>query len=487
MSDIPYADYEPVVGLEIHTQLNTRTKLFSRAPNVFGAEPNTNIGLVDTAQPGTLPLLNKEAVNKAIRLGCALGAEIAHFSAFDRKSYFYPDNPRNFQITQFYHPIIVGGTIVADVEGKSKEFSIHHAHLEDDTGMLKHFSNFTGIDYNRAGVPLIEIVSDPCMHSPKEASAFAMAVRSLLIYLDISNGNMEEGSLRMDVNISVRKKGETTLRNKVEIKNLNSFSNMELAIVAEVRRQVRAYDNTPYKDHKDVIKACTMRFDLEKKETVEMRTKEMAADYRYFPEPDLPPLFITSEMVEKVKNNLPELPHERYTRYLDTLKLSEYNASLLVNDKPLSDYFEKALPDCKNPKALCNWVTVEFVGRLKDTGKSLMSIGLDPKHIATLVNLIEEKIITGRIAKTIADLMVEKPESDPKALIKENPDLLPIKDTASVEKIVDKVLTANEQSAIDYKNGKEKAFHFLIGQIMKESKGKASPDIVKEILTKKLQ
>lgn len=486
MSEIPYEDYEPVIGLEIHTQLNTRTKLFSRAKNCFGAEPNTNIGLIDTAQPGTLPLLNKEAVDKAIRLGCALGAKIPEFSAFDRKSYFYPDNPRNFQITQFFHPIIVGGKIVADVLGKSKEFTIHHAHLEDDTGMLKHFSNFAGIDYNRAGVPLIEIVSDPCIFSPKEATAYAMAIRSLLIYLDISDGNMEEGSLRMDVNVSVRKKGETKLRNKTEIKNLNSFSIMELAIEAEIRRQVREYSKNPYKDPSEIIKQSTLRFDPEKKETIVMRTKETADDYRYFPEPDLPPLMISEEMIDKIRRNLPELPHQRYERYLNVLQLSEYNASLLVNDKALSDYFEKALIDCKNPRALCNWVTVEFVGRLKDTGKLIYNIGLDAKHITTLVNLIEDKVLTGRIAKDIADLMIENPSKDPSELIKENPDLLPIQDTSEVEAIVDAVLSKNEQSISDYKNGVKKAFHFLIGQIMKESKGKASPEIVKELLTKKL-
>ena len=463
MSDIPYEDYEPVIGLEIHTQLNTRTKLFSRAPNSFGAEPNTNIGLVDTAQPGTLPLLNKEAVKKALRLGCALGSEIPHFCAFDRKSYFYPDNPRNFQITQFYHPIILGGSIQAEVAGKSKQFTIHHAHLEDDTGMLKHFSNFAGIDYNRAGVPLIEIVSDPCMHSPKEATAYAMAIRSLLIYLDISDGNMEEGSLRMDVNISVRKKGETSLRNKVEIKNLNSFSTMELAIESEIRRQVRAYSKSPYKDPKDIISQATLRFDLEKKETVVMRTKESADDYRYFPEPDLPPLFITEKMVEEIKKNLPELPAQRYERYVDTLALSEYNAHLLVSDKALSDYFEKGLAGCKNPKALCNWVTVEFVGRLKDTGKLLYQLGLDPTNITSLVNLIEDKKITGRIAKTLADIMVAHPEKTPEMILKENPDLLPIQDDSEVEKIVDLVLSKNEQSVIDFKNGVTKAFQYLIG------------------------
>lgn len=486
MTDIPYEDYEPVIGLEVHTQLNTKTKLFSRTPNRFGEEPNTNVGLIDTAQPGTLPLLNKEAVDKAIMLGLALGSEIAPFSAFDRKSYFYPDNPRNFQITQFYHPIIKGGKIVADVDGKIKEFAIEHAHLEDDTGMLKHFSNFTGIDYNRAGVPLIEIVSTPCMHSPKEAIAYASALRTLLIYLNVSNGNMQEGCLRMDVNISVRKKGETTLRNKVEVKNLNSFSNMQLAIEAEIRRQVRAYSKTPYMDHKNVIKRCTMRYDVEKNETIEMRLKEMAEDYRYFPEPDLSPLFVTPEMIEQVKRKMPELPQKRYERYLSTLGLSEYNANLLISDKALSDYFESALPGCLNPKALCNWITVEFVGRLKDTGKTLMSINLPAWHIKDLVNLIEDKTITGKIAKTIADEMILDPSKEPKKIIAENPDLLPLQDLTALEKIIDSVLLNHPESVSDYKKGITKAFQYLIGQTMKETKGQASPDDVKNLLLKKL-
>lgn len=486
MSEIPYADWEPIIGLEIHAQLNTRTKLFSRAINRFGDEPNTNIGLVDTAQPGTLPLLNKEAVKKAVKFGCAINAEIAHFSAFDRKSYFYPDSPRNFQITQFYHPLIRSGTISAQVEGRIKEFGIRHAHIEDDSGMLKHFSSFAGVDYNRAGVPLIEIVSEPCMYSPKEASSYAQAVRTLLIYLDVSDCNMDQGSLRMDVNISVRKKGEKFLRNKVEIKNMNSFTNMEAAIESEIRRQVRAYTKEPYKDPKEIIRNTTLRFDLEKKETVEMRTKEQAEDYRYFPEPDLPPLYISTEEIEKVRRNLPELPDQRLERYLTKLELSDYNAALLVNDKTLSDYFEIALKECLNPKALCNWITVEFVGRLKEKALSLEGSGIKPEHIRNLVNMIESKKITGKIGKTLADTMVDNPGKDPEDIVKENPDLLPLSNTKEVEAIIDEVLSKNKQSVIDFRNGITKAFNFLIGQIMKASKGKADPNLVKEILTQKL-
>lgn len=480
-----HQDWECIIGLEIHVQLNTRTKLFSRTANYFGNEPNTNIGLTDTGQPGTLPVLNKAAVYKAITLGCGLNAEIASFSAFDRKSYFYPDSPRNFQITQFFYPIIKGGYVTALVDDKLKQFTLKQAHLEDDSGMLKHFSTFAGVDYNRAGVPLIEIVTEPCIYSGKEASAFASALRSILIYLDVSNCNMEEGSMRMDVNVSVRKKGETGLRNKTEIKNLNSFSNMELAIEAEVKRQVAAYTQEPNKDPNEVVPSTTMRFDLPTKQTIVMRSKIGAEDYRYFPEPDLPPLSISQEMIDKVRASLPELPSQRRERY-STLGLSDYNATLLVNDKPLSDYFEQGLKTCKNAKALCNWITVEFVGRLKETGKHLLDLSLPCEHIAFLVNLIEDKTLTGKIAKLIADEMVSNPSRHPKEIIQSNPDFLPVSDISQVEAIVDEVLSKNPESVADYKKGVTKAFHYLIGQIMQASKGKASPEVVKEVLLKKL-
>lgn len=481
-----HQDWECIIGLEIHVQLNTRTKLFSRAPNRFGDEPNTNIGLTDTGQPGTLPVLNKAAVHKAITLGCALNAEVSAFSAFDRKSYFYPDSPRNFQITQFFHPIIKKGSITALVGDTPKKFTITQAHLEDDAGMLKHFSTFAGVDYNRAGVPLIEIVTDPCIYSGQEASAFASALRSLLIYLDVSTCNMEEGAMRMDVNISVRKKGEKELRNKTEIKNLNSFMNMELAIEAEIKRQIAAYTQEPDRPHKEVLPSTTMRFDVATKQTIIMRSKIGAEDYRYFPEPDLPPLCISKETIETIRASLPELPEQRYQRYLTSLELSEYNARLLINDKPLSDYFEEGLKTCKNPKALCNWITVEFVGRLKETGKDLLKISLPAEHIAFLVNQIEDKVLTGKIAKLVADEMVKTPSRHPKEIIQSNPDFLPVTDKSQVEAIVDEVLRKNPQSVADYKQGAAKAFHYLIGQIMQASKGKASPEVVKEVLQEKL-
>lgn len=484
---ISYKDWEPVIGLEIHVQLNTQSKLFSSAPNQFGSEPNTNISFVDTGQPGALPILNKEAVKKAVLFGLAIGSDISTFSKFDRKSYFYPDSPRNYQITQFDYPILKGGTINIQRGQKEVAIAIDRAHLEDDAGMLKHFSTFAGIDFNRAGVPLLEIVSKPCMHSPQEAILFATEIKSIMEYIGASDCNMEEGSLRVDINISVRKRGESTLRNKVEIKNLNSFNTMEQAIESEIRRQVAAYSLSPHKNPKEVVRSATVRFDMGKKTTVVMRMKEHAADYRYFPEPDLPPIILTETYIQELRNSLPELPAERRNRYINEFHLSEHQASTLVINKELSDFFEEGLKFLPNPIALCNWITVEFVGRVKDSGKTLPHYGISIQHITQLIQLIESKTITGKIAKNIADIMVLYPQKSPKEIIHENPDFVPIHDTGVLESIIDQVIKENPQSCVDYRNGKEKAYHFLVGQIMKTSRGKADPNLVQNILLKKIQ
>lgn len=487
MSDIPYERWEPVIGLEVHVQLNTQTKLFSRSSNQFGEEPNTNIDPVNTGHPGTLPVLNEEAVRKALLLGIALDSEIDRFCSFDRKSYFYPDNPRNFQITQFFRPLLRGGTVTCDVEGKTRHFKVNRAHLEDDTGMIKHFTTFAGIDFNRAGVPLIEIVSEPMIHSPKEASAYATALRAILQYLNIADCNMEEGGLRMDVNVSVRLKNEKTLRPKVEIKNMNSFHNMELAIEAEVRRQIQAYTLHPHEEFTKVISPGTYRFNLAEKKTVMMRRKEEAHDYRYFHEPDLVPLHITEKMIEEIKATLPELPHERYLRYVTQLHLAPDAASILINDKYTADFFEEALPLVTNPSSLCNWLIVEFAGRLKEMGKSLQASELQSAHVGHLVRMIETQVITGKIAKQVAGDMLKTPGKDSQQIVKENPDYQPLQDTSIIEKIVDEVLEQNRQSIIDYKAGKQRALGFLVGQVMSKTQGKASPAIVNELILKKLQ
>ena len=481
-----YDLWEPVIGLEIHVQLNTKTKLFSHAPNRFGDEPNTNITDVCTGQPGTLPVLNKEAVRKAVQFGCAIQGTVALFSKFDRKSYFYPDSPRNYQITQFDQPIILGGFVEAEVEGAVKRFAINRAHIEDDAGMLKHFSSFAGVDYNRAGVPLIEVVSEPCIHSAKEAAAYATAIRSIMDYLNASDCNMEEGSLRMDANISVRRKGETALRSKIEIKNMNSFNNMEMAIDIEIARQIDLYTRYPEKDQTTLISPGTYRFDPETKQLVMMRSKENAEDYRYFPEPDLPPVILTQAYIDQVRSTLPELPLERLRRYTQELGLAQDTAYTLIADKQLCEYFEEALISCKNPKALSNWLVVEFTGRIKESGLSLRGSNIPPQHVTELVNMIEEGIVTGKIAKSVADDMVASPALSAKTIVENNPQYQPISDVSSIESLVDQVLQENPQSIIDFKAGKTRAYGFLVGQVMKLCQGKASPALVNELLNKKL-
>ena len=479
--------WEPVIGLEVHVQLNTKSKIFSPAPNHFGDEPNTNISEVCTGQPGSLPVINKEAVKKAVQFGLAINSEISLLSTFDRKSYFYPDSPRNFQITQFEHPIIIGGKIIADVEGESKEFAVKEAHLEDDAGMLKHFPSFAAIDYNRAGVPLLEIVSQPVIRSSKEAVAYVTTIRSIIQYLNVSDCNMEEGSLRIDANISVRPKGETTLRARAEIKNMNSFSLLEMTIDSEINRQIKIYTSNPHEDYNKLIQPGSYRWNPEKKETVLMRKKESAEDYRYFPEPDLPPLIITREYVASIKKMMPELPNERYKRYIENYNLSKYSASILVIDKKLSDYFEEAYKIHPNAHSLCNWITVEFAGKLKENNETILSVGIPSSHVAKLVKMIDNHTITGKIAKMVADDMIMYPKKDPEEIVKSNPDYMPINDEDVIKAIVDKVVKENPGPVEDYKNGKKKAFAFLVGQVMKLTKGKANPQIVNDLLQKNIK
>lgn len=480
-------EWEAIIGLEIHAELNTRSKMFSTACNHFGDDPNTNIDEVCTALPGTLPVINKEAVKKAVQFGCAVGSKIELTSYFDRKSYFYPDNPRNFQITQYEHPIISGGAVTTIIDGQEKTFAITKAHLEDDSGMLKHFSTFAGVDYNRAGVPLIEIVSEPCMRSGIDAASYAMAVKAILEYIDASDCNMEEGSLRFDVNISVRKKGEQGFRNKIEIKNMNSFYNLQLAVDHEIERQIAEYTKHPTMDPAQVILQSTYRWDPEKGQTVLMRRKEYAEDYRYFPEPDLPPLVITAEYVEEIRKSLPELPLQKERRYAEKLGLSAQQAYFITTDKKLADYFEKALASCTNAKSLANWIIVEFAGRLKNEAITLAQTAIPPEHVAELVNLIDEKIITGKIAKSVADDMLAHQGTAPKQIVDKNPSYKPLNTIDAIEPLVDKVVAANMESVREFVAGRDRVFSFLVGQVMKETKGAAAPEVVNELLRTKIE
>lgn len=485
MSDV-YAEWESVIGLEVHVELNTVSKLFSSARNRFGDEPNTNISPVCTGIPGTLPVLNKEAVRKAVLFGCAVNGDVSLFSRFDRKSYFYPDSPRNFQITQFDHPIVRGGRVKAIVQGEEKHFDLAQTHLEDDAGMLKHFGEFAGVDYNRAGVPLIEIVSKPCMFSPEDAVGYATALVSLIDYIGISDCNMEEGSVRFDVNISVRPKGSSELRSKIEIKNMNSFAFMAQALEAEKKRQVDEYLAHPSQDPKTVICPATYRWDPERKRTVLMRLKESAEDYKYFIEPDLPVLQLTEEYIEEVKGSLPELPYDKFLRYVSDYHLAEDIAEILISDKHTAAFFEAAGKECHHFRALSNWITVEFAGRCKNLGKKLPFSGILPEHIAQLVNYIDSGLITGKIAKDVADMMMESPGESPEAILKQHPEMLPMTDESLLSSVITEVVAANPESVADYRNGKAKALGFLIGQIMKRTEGKAPPKRVNELLLKEL-
>lgn len=478
--------WEPVIGLEVHTQLNTRTKLFSRAPNRFGDDPNTNLSIVCTGQPGALPVVNGAAVTKAIRLGLALGSQISAQSAFDRKSYFYPDSPRNFQITQFYEPLLRGGEVQTWIHGQKRCFEVARAHLEDDAGMLKHFSTFAGVDYNRAGVPLIEIVSAPCLHSAEEAAAYLTGLKAILQYADVSDANMEQGHLRVDCNISVRPRGEKTLRPRIEIKNMNSFANLQLAVEAEVERQIRLYEANPEIAPEQLIQPGTYRFDLETRQVLLMRRKEAAEDYRYCPEPDLPLLVVSRDEIEEVRQSMPELPHHRLERYL-SLGIPFDQAWFVVHEKALCDYFESGLSHCRTPRAYANWVLVEFLGRYKESGTALPESGIPSLHIAELVELIETGTITGKIAKLIADEMVKTPTRAPREIVESNPDYKPVSSAADLDPIVQQVLEANAQSVADFRAGKQRAFGYLVGQIMAATKGKAAPDVVHRLLQEKLQ
>jgi aspartyl-tRNA(Asn)/glutamyl-tRNA(Gln) amidotransferase subunit B len=471
--------WESVIGLEIHCQLNTKTKLFSSARCHYGDEPNHNIDPLSTGQPGTLPVINKAAVDKAIAFGCAIGAQVALFSKFDRKSYTYPDLPDGYQITQNDEPIICGGSVETLVDEELKSFDLERAHLENDTGMLKHFSSFTGIDYNRAGSPLLEIVTTPCIHSPEEAIAFAKAVRAIMHYLDASDCNMEEGSLRIDANISVRPKGSTQLRNKTEMKNLNSFNYLGKAIHFEIERQIAFYEADPEAS----LPSATYRWDAMRSEPLRMRDKNSAMDYRFFPEPNLPPLVLTKERIEAIRNTLPELPARKLLRFREELGLSSEHAELICSDHKLADYFECALKIHSAPTQIAAWITTEFAGRLKET--RIYDSKIAPAHVAELTELIETGAITGKMAKAIADEMVTDPRS-PKAIVKANPDYQPLTDTDETVALIDAVLAENPDSIALFKSGRERAFGFMVGQVMKKSGSKANPKLVSELLRAKL-
>ncbi len=477
--------WETVIGLEIHAQLATKSKIFSAASTAFGAEPNTQACAVDLGLPGVLPVLNAEVVRMAIKFGVAIDADISRESVFARKNYFYPDLPKGYQISQFELPIVGQGKLPITLEdGSTKVVGVTRAHLEEDAGKSLHdqFPGQTGIDLNRAGTPLLEIVSEPDMRSAKEAVAYARKIHALVQYLEICDGNMQEGSFRCDANVSVRPLGQQELGTRAELKNINSFRFLERAINYEVERQIELIE-----DGGTVVQE-TRLYDADKNETRSMRSKEEANDYRYFPDPDLLPLRISDDDIGAIRATLPELPEQKRQRYISELKLSEYNAELLSGSREISQYFEAALAVADNHAlALANWILGDLTGALNraEQAMSFADSPIAPTQLAGLVERIADNTISGKIAKEVFEAMWNG-EGDADAII-ESRGLKQITDSSAIEAMIDDVIAANPAQVEQFRAGKEKVLGFFVGQIMKQSKGKANPGQVNQLLREKLK
>lgn len=475
--------WEIVIGLEVHAQLSTHSKIFSGASTAYGAPPNTQACVIDLALPGVLPVLNKGAVERAIKFGLSVGAKINSPSIFARKNYFYPDLPKGYQISQYELPVVQGGTIAIQVDGAEKTVRLTRAHLEEDAGKSLHedFHGMSGIDLNRAGTPLLEIVSEPDMRSSAEAVAYAKTLHALVRWIGICDGNMQEGSFRCDANVSVRPRGTEKLGTRCEIKNLNSFRFLEKAIDYEARRQIEILEDG------GSIRQETRLYDANKDETRTMRSKEDANDYRYFPDPDLLPVEISASWIEQVKSALPELPQARRERYVSDFALSAYDAAVLTGSREMADYFEAAIRELPTQAKLCaNWIMGEISAQLNKEGIDITACPINPAQLAALLKRIGDGTISGKAAKTVFESLWNGELDKNADAIIEAKGLKQISDDSAIEKIVDQVLAANAQQVADYRNGKEKAFNSLIGQIMKATQGKANPAQVNAMLKKKL-
>mgnify|MGYP001049211709 CR=1 FL=1 len=474
--------WETVIGLEVHTQLTTKSKIFSGASTAFGAEPNSQACQVDIALPGVLPVLNKGAVERGIKFGLAIGAKLNRVNVFARKNYFYPDLPKGYQISQFELPIVEGGAIDIQVGDETKTIRLTRAHLEEDAGKSLHedFHGMTGIDLNRAGTPLLEIVSEPDMRSAAEAVAYAKALHTLVTWIGICDGNMQEGSFRVDANVSVRPKGQQEFGTRREIKNLNSFRFLEQAINYEVRWQIEQIED----GHK--IQQATVLFDPDTGETRMMRSKEDAHDYRYFPDPDLLPVKLEEDWIEQVKAGMPELPQAKQARYKTEFGLSAYDAATLTASRDMADYFEAvaaALPKA-DPKLAANWVMGELAAALNKAELGIAASPIPAAWLAALLGRIQDGTLSGKLAKQVFEVMwTEGGEVD--AII-EAKGLKQMSDSGEIEKIIDEVLAANQKSVEEFRAGKEKAFNALVGQVMKATKGKANPAQVNDLLKARL-
>ncbi len=471
--------YEVVIGLEVHAQVISNSKLFSTSSTKFGAEPNTQVSLVDAAFPGMLPVINEFCVKQAIKTGIGLKAKINKKSVFDRKNYFYADLPQGYQISQYKYPIVGEGNVILDMPSGQKEIGIERLHLEQDAGKSIHDidPNNTLVDLNRSGVALMEIVSKPDLRSPDEVNLYIKKLRSIMRYLGTCDGNMQEGSLRADVNVSVRKKGETNFGTRCEIKNVNSIKFMQMAIIYEANRQVDLIEDGKSIDQE------TRLFDTKKNETRSMRSKEDAHDYRYFPDPDLLPLEISDKFIQDIQTDIPELPDEKKKRFIDKFKLSPYEANILVSDIETSKYFEAVIKEA-DVKLATNWITGELFAVLNDKNLEISDSPISANNLAKLINLIKDGTISGKIAKTVFEQMVDTNEN-PQKIVQER-GLQQQSDPKALEELIDKVIENNADKVSQYKSGKDKLFGFFVGQVMKESKGKGNPQLINKILKEKL-
>ena len=471
--------YEVVIGLEVHAQVTSEAKLFSTSSTKFGAEPNTQVSLVDAALPGMLPVINEYCVKQAIKTGIGLKAKINKRSVFDRKNYFYADLPQGYQISQFKDPIVGEGKVILDMPDGQKEVGIERLHLEQDAGKSIHDLDpkNTFVDLNRSGVALMEIVSKPDLRSPDEVNAYVKKLRSIMRYLGTCDGNMQEGSLRADVNVSVRRKGTKEFGTRCEIKNVNSIKFMQMAIEYEANRQVDLIEDGQSIDQE------TRLFDTKKNETRSMRSKEDAHDYRYFPDPDLLPLEVSDDFIEKLKLEIPELPDEKKKRFIEKFKLSPYEATILVSDNETSNYFENVIKK-SDVKLATNWIIGELFAALNEKNLEITESPISAGNLSKLINLIKDGTISGKIAKTVFEHMMEG-DKDPKKIVEEK-GLKQESDPKALEALIDKVIDDNREKATEYKSGKVKLFGFFVGQVMKVSGGKANPQLVNEILKKKL-
>ena len=469
------SDYETVIGLEVHAELSTKTKIFCSCPTSFGADPNTHTCPICMAMPGTLPVLNEKVVEYAVKAGLATNCEISRNSKNDRKNYFYPDLPKSYQISQFDKPLCEHGYIEIDTEEGKKKIRLLRIHIEEDAGKLNHdeFGGGSLVDLNRAGVPLIEIVSEPDLRSSQEVEQYLRKLKSILEYIEVSDCKMQEGSLRADVNVSVRKKGETKFGTRTEMKNMNSFRSIVRAIEYEANRQIDVLEEG------GIIEQETLRWDEVSGKTFSMRDKEDAQDYRYFPDPDLVAIKLSDEYIENIKKGLPELPETRKKRYLEEYYLSEKDANIISSSKYLADLFEKAAAICNNPKAVNNWIISDISRILNETEKEPIDIPFDSNQLGKLVLLIDKGTISSSIAKKVLTELFENPRDPEESWIQ-------ISDEGAIKEVVLKVLEENPQSISDYKSGKDKALGFLVGQAMKQTKGQANPQMLNKMFIEEM-